>query len=179
MRQIRYLVAMSLDGFIAGPNGERDWIIHDPEIDFRETFSRFDTFLVGRRTFETMHRAGRGSTPGMQTLVFSRTLRQQDFPDVTIVADQPEDAIAAVRNKPGEDIWLFGGGSLFGSLLDLRLVDSIEVGVVPVLLGDGIPLLSPPARRLKLRLVGSKPYKSGIMSLQYTIDYGPIEPGAE
>ena len=84
MRRIRYAVAASLDGYIAGPEGEADWIIMNPEIDFRAVFEQFDTFLVGRRTFETMARAGRGETPGMKTFVFSRTLRQQDYPGVTV-----------------------------------------------------------------------------------------------
>ncbi len=173
MRRIRYAVAMSLDAYIAGPNGEYDWIISDPEIDFAEIFSRFDTLLVGRHTFEAMNRVGRGSTPGMQTIVFSRTLWQQDFPDVTIVADKPEDVLAGLRSKPGKDIWLFGGGSLFRSLLEARLVDTVEVAVIPVLLGGGIPMLPPPAQRARLRLVGNKTFKTGIVSLEYAIEYGP------
>src|SRR6202022_5156162 len=73
MRQVRYGVAMSLDGYIAGPNGEADWIIMDPEIDFKAIYSQFDTMLMGRRTFEGMKAAGGGgSTPGMQVFVFSR-----------------------------------------------------------------------------------------------------------
>ena len=173
MRRIRYAVAMSLDAYIAGPNGEIDWIIRDPDIDFREIYSRFDAVLVGRRTFETMSHAGRGSMPGMEMIVFSRTLRQQDFPDITVVAEKPEDAIAGLRSKPGKDIWLFGGGSLFRSLLDIQLVDTIEVAVVPVLLGAGIPLLPPPPRQVELRLIGNKALKSGVMSLEYAINYGP------
>src|ERR671913_1703706 len=85
MRRIRYQVAMSLDGYIAGPNGEADWIIMDPDIDFNALFEQFDTFLVGRRTFELFAHGGSGQTPGTKTLVFSRTLRQQDYPGVTIV----------------------------------------------------------------------------------------------
>jgi dihydrofolate reductase len=80
---------MSLDGYIAGPNGEADWIIMDPEIDFRALFEQFDTFLLGSRTFEGMGGAGGGQS-GAQTIVFSRTLRQQDYPNVTIVSDNPE-----------------------------------------------------------------------------------------
>src|SRR5215207_8464830 len=83
VRRIRYQVAMSLDGYIAGPKGEADWIIMDQEIDFAALFEQFDTFLVGRRTFEAMARAGQGGTPGTKTFVFSRTLRQQDYPRVT------------------------------------------------------------------------------------------------
>jgi dihydrofolate reductase len=173
MRRIRYAVAMSLDAYIAGPDDESDWIIMDPDIDFGEIFSRFDTFLLGRRTFQAMIRNGGGWMPGMQTIVFSRTLRQEDFADITIVADRPESAIADIRSKPGKDIWLFGGGSLFRSLLEARLVDTVEVAVIPVLLGGGIPLLPPPAQRAKLRLVGSKVFTTGIVSLEYAIAYEP------
>jgi dihydrofolate reductase len=160
---------MSLDGFIAGPKGEADWIIMDPEIDFAALFDQFDTFLVGRRTFEPMVRAKRGETPGIKTFVFSRTLRQEDYPGVTIVAEGVEETVAALRAEPGKDIWLFGGGSLFRSLLDAGLVDTVEVGIMPVLLGEGIPLLPPPGRQTKLKLTGHKVYKTGILSLEYAV----------
>ena len=169
MRRVRYAVAASLDGYIAGPKGEADWIIRNPEIDFRAVFEQFDTFLVGRRTFETMARAGRGETPGMKTFVFSRTLRQQDYPGVTVVAEKSEETVAALRAGPGKDIWLFGGGSLFSSLLGSGLVDTVEVAIVPVLLGEGIPLLASPAKRTKLNLTGHHIYKSGIVSLEYSV----------
>jgi dihydrofolate reductase len=120
-----------------------------------------------------MRRGGSGSMPGMQTLVFSRTLRQQDYPDITIVAEKPEEVLASVRSKPGKDIWLFGGGLLFRSLLEAQLVDSVEVAVIPVLLGEAIPLLPPPTKQVKLKMVGSKAFKTGIMALEYAIEYGP------
>jgi dihydrofolate reductase len=172
IRRVRYQVAMSLDGFIAGPNGEADWIMMDPEIDFKKIYSQFDTMLMGRRTFEVMKAAGGGSTPGMQVFVFSRTLRQEDHPDVTIV-DNPEQLLAELRSKPGKDVWLFGGGSLFHSLAELGLVDTVEVAVIPVLLGEGVPLLPAPAKRVTLKLSGHKLYaKTGIMSLEYAVQYG-------
>jgi dihydrofolate reductase len=87
MRRVRYSVVMSLDGYIAGPKGEADWITTDPDFDFNALFSQFDTILVGRRTFDTMVAAGRASIPGMKTIVFSRALRQQDHPEVAIVTD--------------------------------------------------------------------------------------------
>jgi dihydrofolate reductase len=171
MRRIRYAVAMSLDGYIAGPKGEADWIITDPEIDFRAIFEQFDTFLLGRRTFEAMGRGGQGGSPGMKTLVFSRTLRQQDYPKVTIVAEGAEETLAALRAEPGKDIWLFGGGSLFRSLLEMQLVDTAEIAIIPVLLGGGIPFLPAPASQTKLRLTGHRVYKTGIVLLEYAIDY--------
>ena len=171
MRRIRYAVAMSLDAYIAGPDGASDWIIMDPEIDFGEMFDRFDTILMGRRTFEdAMSRGGVGAMPGMKSVVVSRTMLPEDHPGITVVADRVGEALARLREEPGKDIWLFGGGSLFRSLLDARLVDAVEVAIIPVLLGGGTPLLPPPARQAKLRLVGSRAYKTGIMSLEYAVE---------
>ena len=169
MRRVRYSVAVSLDGYIAGPKGEADWIIMDPEIDFKAIFEQFDTFLLGRRTFEAMGPGSQRGTRGMKTVVFSRTLRQQDYPGVTIVAEGVEETVAALRAESGKDIWLFGGGSLFRSLLDAGLVDTVEVAIMPVLLGEGIPLLAPPAGQKKLHLTGHKIYPTGIVSLEYAV----------
>ena len=130
MRRIRHAVATSLDGYIAGPQGEADWIFSDPEIAFGELFSQFDTALIGRRTFDVMVDAGRGFLPGLDTYVFSRTLRQEDHPRVKVVADKPAETVADLRAKPGKDIWLFGGGALFRSLAEAKLVDGIEVAVI-------------------------------------------------
>jgi len=176
MRRVRYVVAMSLDGYIAGPNGEADWIIMDPDIDFRALFEQFDTFLLGRHTFEVMGGGAGGSgQAGVQTMVFSRTLRQEDYPNITIVSEKPDQALADLRSRPGKDIWLFGGGSLFRSLLEARLVDTVEVSVIPVLLGEGISLLppKPSSERFKLKLAGSRTFKTGIVSLEYSVEYEP------
>ena len=178
MRRIRYQVAASLDGYIAGPNGEADWIIMDPDIDFAALFKQFDTFLMGRGTFESMVRQqGSAATPGMKTLVFSRTLQQRDHPDVTIVAGDIKETLSALRGEPGKDIWLFGGGSLFRSLLEEGMVDTVEVAIIPVLLGGGIPFLPTPARQTKLKLTGHRVYKTGIVLLEYSIDYSRSQKG--
>jgi dihydrofolate reductase len=168
MRRVRYSVAMSLDGYIAGPKGEFDWIVMDPDIDFRALVGAFDTVLLGRKTYEvTRQQGGAGTMSGMKAYVFSRTLRQADCPDAT-VTDKPAETLAALKAAPGKDIWLFGGGSLFRSLLELGLVDAVEVAIIPVLLGGGVPLLPTPARLAKLRLAKHRIYeKTGTVSLEY------------
>lgn len=168
MRRVRFSVAMSLDGYIAGPNGESDWILMDPDIDFSALMGAFDTVLLGRKTYEaTRQQGGTGGMPGMQAYVFSRTLRQTECPGV-IVSDKPAETLAELKAKRGKDIWLFGGGLLFRSLLELGLVDAVEVAVIPVLLGGGLPLLPHPARLSRLRLVKHRVYeKTGTVSLEY------------
>jgi|SRR5580704_32048 dihydrofolate reductase len=169
MRRVRYSVVMSLDGYIAGPKGEADWIPTDPEFDFNALFRQFDTLLVGRRTFDTMVAAGRVSIPGMKTIVFSRTLRQADHPGVAIVGDGHRETVAALKAASGKDIWLFGGGALFRSLAEDGLVNTVEVGIVPILLGTGVPLLPSDAKQIKLSLTAHKVRKTGIVSLEYAI----------
>lgn len=171
MRQVRYSVAMSLDGYIAGPDGEADWIVMDPDMDFDSIFSRFDTLLIGRKTFAAVKAVGgrAESTPGVRSVVISRTMRPADYPDLTIVNDA-EPFVAELKTQTGKDIWLWGGGELFHSLLGAGLVDGIDVAIIPVLLGGGIPLLPTPAPRTTLALRNQRLYeKSGIVGLEYDV----------
>lgn len=165
-------MAASLDGYIAGYHGEFDWIPEDPTIDFGALFGRIDTVLLGRRSYETVLESG-GEHPwpvGSRVFVFSRTLRQDAYPDVTVVADGAARVVAALRNEAGDgEIWLFGGGALFKSLLAERQVDVVEVAVVPILLGGGVPLLPEGSLSTRLKLTGTKGYPSGIVLLTYAV----------
>jgi dihydrofolate reductase len=170
MRKIRYCVAMSLDGYIAGPNGEADWIVMDPEVNFAELWAQFDTSLMGRRTYEAaIARLGKAAMQRLETVVVSRTLRQADHPEVTIVPELTRESMQALRAKSSKDIWLCGGGELFNFLLGMREVDTVEVSVMPVLLGGGVALLPPPAQQTKLKLSEHKINRSGIVSLVYEV----------
>jgi dihydrofolate reductase len=170
--RIRYVVTMSLDGYIAGPQGEVDWIVGEPAVDFGALFAQFDTFLVGRRTFELMNKPGSPPLPpGSKTFVFSRTL-QNNYPGVSVIAEVSPSAIARIKAEAKKDIWLFGGGELFRSLLNQALVDTVEVAIMPVVLGKGLQLLPQPARRAQLQLTGHRVYPSGIVSVQYAVAAG-------
>jgi dihydrofolate reductase len=168
MRQVVYSVAASLDGYISGPNGESDWIVMDPEIDFSALFARFDTFLLGRKTYQASGGGG-GGMPGTKSYVFSSTLKQEDCPGAT-VSNDPAATVSALKQQSGKDIWLFGGGHLFGSLLGLGLVDKVEVAIIPVILGAGVSLSHDPRSRAELHLIEHRVYPTtGTVSLSYTV----------
>ena len=169
MRELVYSVATSLDGFIAGPNGEYDWIVQDPSIDFGEIFGQFDTAVMGRITYEGMLRLGHSPKElGMKVFVASSTVDPAKHPDVSIIAADLAGAIAKLKRQSGKPIWLFGGGKIFRSLLDAGLVDRVEVSVIPILLGGGIPLV-PAGKRWPLQFRDSRTFPSGIVSLTYGV----------
>lgn len=171
MRRLRYGVAASLDGFIATEDGGYDWIVQDATIDFAALFSQFDAAVMGRGTFETLLAQGSdGTLHGLDVVVFSRTLRAADHPKVRVTAEDPARVVEALKAESGKDIWLFGGGKLFRSLLDAGVVDAVDVAVIPILLGGGIPLLAAGTRSPVLRLKETKTYPSGIVSLSYDVD---------
>jgi dihydrofolate reductase len=172
MRQVRYNVAASLDGYIADANGKFDWIPEDAAVDFGAIFARVDTVLLGRRSFELVQ--GGGGPPWgahMRVYVFSHTLRPETYPGVTVVGAKAAEVVRALRAEPGTgEIWLFGGGQLFSSLMAARQVDAVEVTVVPVLLGGGVPLAAPGFPRTALSLRHTHRYPTGMVSLVYGVE---------
>jgi dihydrofolate reductase len=170
MRRVCFSAAMSLDGYIAGPKQEIDWIVTDPDRDFAASTARFDTALIGRKTFDFMRRHGSTTIPSLQLYVISRTLSQSECRDAT-VSGESEATVRSLKARPGKDIWLFGGGELFRSLLGAGLVDTVELAVIPVLLGGGLPLLPPPGSGARLRLLQHRIYpKTGTVFLEYAVN---------
>ena len=169
MRLVRYSVAISLDGFIADSDGGYDWIIMDPEIDFGEMSSRFDTLVMGRKTFELTQTHPEPTFPEMKHFVISKTLEQTT--DNTVVSEDCEAIIRNLKSEAGKDIWLFGGGQLFGSMLEKKLVDRIEVAIIPVLVGEGIPFKPPHPELHPLTLIEHRVFsKTGTVLLEYSVD---------
>jgi dihydrofolate reductase len=172
MRPVRYNVAASLDGYIAGPNGEYDWIPLEPAIDFEALFRNVDTVLLGRHSYDLVRRDPAAAIwpAGARVFVFSRTLRPSDHPDVTIIAESAASTVARLRaEKSNDDIWLYGGGGLFASLLAAGQVDRVEVTIIPILLGGGVPLLPPRQARSPLTLEHVERFPSGQVSLHYSV----------
>ncbi|MFL6258372.1 MAG: dihydrofolate reductase family protein [Thermoanaerobaculia bacterium] len=144
-------------------------MIGDPGYDSKPFFASIDTVLIGRRSYEVMLRHGARTYPGLHTYVFSRTLKPTDYPEVTIVAENAAATVTELRSENGKDIWLSGGGELFRSLLAADLVDTVEVGVSPIMLGQGRPFLPSLDRPRKLRLSQEQAFPSGLLVLYYEV----------
>lgn len=171
MPQLRYSVAASLDGFIAGPHGEFDWIPTDPDIDFAAMYAAFGHLVMGRHSYDVF--VATGGVPGglaLPVTVCSTRLPEGTRDGVTFVRDAVP-AVRALKEQPGDrPIWLWGGGHLFGALAAAGLVDGVEVAIVPILLGGGIALRPPTDQRLPLRLTSHRLYpKSGIVTVAYEV----------
>lgn len=171
MRCLRYSVAMSLDGYIADVDGGYDWIIMDPAIDFVAYMADFDAMIMGRGTYEVDDGSGPGFE-GLAVYVVSTTLDPAAHPNVTVVSENVAAFVTELKARDGKDIWLFGGGVLFRSLIEAGLVDQVEVGVIPALLGQGIPLLPGFEGVAKLKLRACDTYPTGIVMLRYDVENG-------
>ncbi|RPD45146.1 dihydrofolate reductase family protein [Paracnuella aquatica] len=168
MRKIILNLAVTLDGFIEGPNGEYDWCFTDQDYGMKQFFEEVDTVIYGRKSYElvTSMEGGLDQFPKMKNYVFSRTL-QTAPPEATLVNTDPETFVASIRNEPGKDIWLFGGAELAAAFLEQGLVDVFWLSVHPILLGSGKLLFPQQNSRTPLELIECKAYDSGLVSLKY------------
>jgi dihydrofolate reductase len=171
VRQLRYSVAASLDACIAGPNGEFDWIAADPDIDFAAMYAGFSGLVMGRRSYDVYVSTGGGVGPPLPVYVYSRTLPEGERDGVTFVRDAVPH-VRTLKASDGKPLWLWGGGELFRQLAAAGLVDGVDVAVIPILLGGGIPLLPAPGPRLRLQLRAHRVYeKTGTLFLEYDVKH--------
>ncbi len=173
MRKIILGLAVSLDGFIEGPNGEFDWCFTDQDYGLSDFFKRIDAVFYGRKSFQLSEQmsAGGDGIPGMPQMkeyVFSNTLTQIKDGAVIVSGDTKEE-VEKIKQEPGKDIWLFGGASLTSSLMNLGLVDEIWLSIHPILLGSGKPLFTGISDRIPLQLLESKTYETGLVSVKYAL----------
>ncbi|SKB69162.1 Dihydrofolate reductase [Parapedobacter luteus] len=176
MRNVILGLAVTLDGYIEGPNGEYDWCFTDQDYGLKEFFSRIDAVFIGRKSYEVAQAYAEGNdgqlVPGMppaSEYVFSRTLEKVKEGAV-LISDNAMNEARKIKAGPGKDIWLYGGASLTGALMKEGLVDELWMSVHPILLGSGKPLFRPQDSRTRLTLLDSKTYDTGLVSLRYRVD---------
>jgi dihydrofolate reductase len=176
-RKIILGLAISLDGFIESPNGEFDWCFTDQDYGMKEFFSHVDTLFIGRKSYEVMQSLGEEASAGfpkMKEYVFSNTLDQVK-PGATLVKGDAAEAVRNILQKPGKDIWLFGGASLTAYFLEHGLVDQLWLSVHPILLGSGKRLFPECDHRRLLHLTATKTYNTGLVSLTYDFSKQNLE----
>jgi len=166
-RPVRLFIAASLDGYIAGPAGEIDWLFHDQDYGITPFTESVDTVLMGRKSYEALLGFDPWPYPTLAAWVFTHRPRAYDDARVTFTDRAPADVVAEVRAAPGKDIWLFGGGELVRAFMDARLIDDYVIAVHPVVLGSGLPLFPAGTRRTALTFVDATTYDTGLAILTY------------
>ena len=171
MRKVVLGLAVSLDGFIEGPNGEYDWCFTDQDYGLSDFFKRVDAAFIGRRTYEMILArgdSGDGGFPKIKKYIFSTTLDEVKD-GATLITGDIKTEVLKIKKEKGKDIWLFGGAGLTTSMINLGLIDEISLAVHPILLGGGKPLFKGITNRADLTLLDSKQYSTGLISLTYTL----------
>lgn len=177
-RRIILDLAVTLDGFIEGKNGEVDWCIMDPEMGFSQFLNQIDTILYGRKSYDLWgnftpkmedsdtEKELWGLVHSKEKYVFSRTQKETDHKAIYI-NDHILEEVTKLKNKPGKDIWLYGGASLITTFIHLGLVDEYRLSVHPVILGEGKPLFNDIKQRMNLKLANTRTFSSGVVQLIY------------
>lgn len=176
MRKLILGLAITLDGYIEGPNGEYDWCFTDQDYGLNDFFTRVDSIFIGRKSYEMMQQYADNngdetipSMPIMTEYVFSKTLKSVKK-DAILISENSIAEARKIKEQPGKDIWLFGGASLADAFIKEGLVDELWLSVHPILLGSGKPLFWEKDGRIKLSLLECKTFDSGLVSLRYSVD---------
>lgn len=166
MRKIILNLAVSLDGFIEGPSGEYDWCFVDEDYGMTEFLGRIDILLMGRKSYQTLKDSGEDPFATKHKIIVSKTIKSL-ADNETVISDDLNATIEQLKISQGKDIWLYGGAQLTEALLLANLVDEMQLAVHPLLLGGGTRLFRDLPERIKLDLVHTKSYKSGLVQLFY------------
>ena len=179
-RKIIVYIATSADGYIARPDGDIEWLNRRPDtIDYgmRAFYPTIDTILWGRKTYDWALDYDRktGSKGGifdtrLTNYIFSRKPPQQTTPGVEFISEPIKEFARRLRATPGKHIWMMGGGELIASFLDAGELDEFDIHVMPVFIGQGIPLVAPRHRDVPLRLLSSRKFADGVVRLRYAVE---------
>ena len=168
-RKVIYGVGISLDGFIARPNGAVDFLKPDPAYDFGAFFKTVDVALMGRKTHDFARKHGMSAYPKMKNYVFTRRKRPGLRDGVEYTRADPGKIVRVLKKQKGKHIYLCGGSNLARALFRQGLVDELALGVIPVLIGKGIPTFLGPFPETKLRLTECQSFKNGMLMLIYRV----------
>lgn len=165
MRKIILNLAVSLDGFIEGSNGEFDWCFTDQDYGMTDFLKGIDDIFFGRKSYEALLRMDKNPYPDKAKFVFSENPDYIPINAISLKTDPVK--INEIKTVRGNDIWLFGGANLFNKFLDMELVDELQLSVHPLLLGNGTPLFTQRNKIIRFNFVKSRPYSSGLVQLFY------------
>lgn len=180
-RKILLDLAVTLDGFIEGPEGEVDWCIMDSEMGFTNFLNQIDTILYGRKSYDLwgqyspenddsdIEKEMWSLVHSKEKYVFSRTQNRTDN-NITLINDNIPEEVNKLKNTVGKDIWLYGGASLITTFLNYGLVDELRLSVHPVILGEGKPLFIDIKQRMNPKLVNTRRFSSGVIQLCYHLN---------
>lgn len=171
-RNVIVHIGTSADGFIARPDGDLEWLTSRPAPEGFYGMNAFmrsiDTTVLGRKTYEASVRMGAKFGSKSRYIVFSRHAPPADAPSgVEFVNGAIEPFMRRLKEQPGKDIWLMGGGDLIASFLDAHAIDEFVISVVPVFIGDGIPLIARRHRHVPLTLHSVERFDDGVVQLHY------------
>lgn len=174
MRPVVLFIACSLDGYIARSDGGIDWLFTDQDYGYQEFFASVDTLLMGRRTFEVSLTFGENVYENRESYVFTRTPRPRHG-NFTFVTQDVTSFVSALKRSPGSNIWLVGGGEIAAEFMRRNLIDDYRLFIHPIVLGQGIPLVSAGVPETRLEFVDSKTFGTGLVQLNYRRPQTPID----
>jgi dihydrofolate reductase len=166
-------IATSVDGYIARPDGGVEWLNRpQPKGGYgMAAFARsIDTILWGRKTYDFAAKMGGfGGYGRVKHYAFSSQPPSHPFPEVEFVSESIPDFVNKLRARRGKDIWMMGGASIIGAFVDAGAIDEFSIHVVPVMIGEGIPLVAPRHRNIELELISSRSFPDGVVRLNYVV----------
>lgn len=167
MRKVILGLGISLDGYIARRDGAVDFLFMPKDYSMEPFFKSVDTALMGRKTYEVALKMGGSFGGSMRSYVFSCTLPSGERDGIIFTSQSPAGLVSELRRSRGKHIWLMGGGELIRDFLKADLVDELYIGVVPVLIGEGIPLFAPGFPQRNFALEKNETFSRGLIALTY------------